>query len=240
MNLLDGLVSFAVKRWQFTVLLFLMFAALGVSSWMAIPRAEDPDFPVPIFTIVAVYPGASPEDMEQLVTEPIEKQLDALEDVKKLTSTSSDGLSVVLVEFTSDVDAERKYDQVLREVNSLRPALPASLQRLDVKRNENSDLAVFELALVAPTTPYARLDDVARRFEDALARVDGVKTHGALGGAAARDAGHAGPRPVGRARHRARPDPQRPRQRQPADPGRLGGCGHAPLQHRDTRSLPHG
>ena len=124
MNALNGLVGFAVKRWQFTVLLFLMFAALGVSSWMAIPRAEDPDFPVPIFTTVAVYPGASPEDMEQLVTEPIEKKLNALEDVKKLTSTSSDGLSVILVEFKPEVDTDRKYDQVLREINALRADLP--------------------------------------------------------------------------------------------------------------------
>lgn len=175
MNALNGLVGFAVKRWQFTVLLFLMFAALGVSSWMAIPRAEDPDFPVPIFTTVAVYPGASPEDMEQLVTEPIEKKLNALEDVKKLTSTSSDGLSVILVEFKPEVDTDRKYDQVLREINALRADLPASLQRLEVKRNENSDLAVFQLALVAPTMPYAKLDDMATRFEDALARVNGVK-----------------------------------------------------------------
>ena len=120
MNLLGSLTEFAVKRWQFTVLLFLMFAALGVSSWMNIPRAEDPDFPVPIFTTVAVYPGASPEDMEQLVTEPIEKKLNELDDVKKLTSTSSDGLSVIRVEFEPETDAERKYDQVVREINALR------------------------------------------------------------------------------------------------------------------------
>ena len=172
MNLLNGLVSFAVRRWQFTVLLFLMFGALGVSNWMSIPRAEDPEFPVPIFTSVAVYPGASPEDMEQLVTEPIEKKLNALEDVKTLTSTSSDGLSVVQVEFSSDVDVDSKYDQVLREINGLRPDLPTALQRLEVLRSENSDLTVVQLALVAPTLPYAQLDDVAKRFEDALARVD--------------------------------------------------------------------
>lgn len=175
MNALNGLVSFAVKRWQFTVLLFLMFAALGVSSWMAIPRKEDPDFPVPIFTVAAVYPGASPEDMEQLVTEPVEKKLKSLTDVKELKSTSSDGLSVVIVEFTADVDAERKYDQVLREITGLRPELPQALQRLNVDRNENSDLTVFQLALVAPATPYAQLDDIAKRFENALARVSGVK-----------------------------------------------------------------
>lgn len=175
MNPLSKLAEFSVKRWQFTVLLFLMFAALGVSSWIAIPRAEDPDFPVPIFTTVAVYPGASPEDMEQLVTDPIEKQIKTLTNIRKLESTSSDGVSVVNVEFDSDVDAERKYDQVLREVNALRPSLPAALTRLDVQRNENSDITVFQVALVAPTAPYAQVDDIAKRVEDALERVPGVK-----------------------------------------------------------------
>lgn len=176
MNFIGGLAAFAVKRWQFTVLLFLMFAALGVSSWFAIPRAEDPDFPVPIFTAVVVYPGASPEDMEQLVTEPIEKKLNALTEVKELKSTSSDGLAVIRVEFNSDVDAERKYDQVVREVNGLRASLPAALQRLEVLRNENSDLSIFQLALVAPVMPYAELDRVAEGLENGLTRVAGVKT----------------------------------------------------------------
>lgn len=175
MNFLSSLTEFSVKRWQFTVLVFLMFAVLGMVSWMNIARAEDPDFPVPIYTTVAVYPGASPEDMEQLVTEPIEKQLKTLEDVKKIESTSSDGVSVVRVEFDPDADAERKYDQVIREVNALRATLPSALQRLDVERNQNSDLAVFQLALVAPSAPYARVDDVAKRLEDALERVPGVK-----------------------------------------------------------------
>ena len=176
MNFIGSLADFAVRRWQFTVLLFLMFGALGVSSWFAIPRAEDPDFPVPIFTTVVVYPGASPEDMEQLVTEPIEERLNALTDVKELKSTSSDGLAVIRVEFNSDVDAERKYDQTVREVNALRASLPSALQRLEVLRNENSDLTVFQLALVAPAMPYAALDVVAKGMETALTRIAGVKT----------------------------------------------------------------
>ena len=176
MNFIGSVANFAVKRWQFTVLLFLMFTALGVSSWLSIPRAEDPDFPVPIFTTVVVYPGASPEDMERLVTEPIEKKLNALTEVKELKSTSSDGLTVIRLEFNSDVDAERKYDQTVREVNALRSTLPAGLQRLEVLKNENSDLTVFQLALVAPALPYAALENVAERVENALTRVDGVKT----------------------------------------------------------------
>jgi len=175
-SIIGKLVEFSVRRWQFTVLLFLMFGALGVTSWLAIPRAEDPDFPIPTFITIAVYPGASPEDMEQLVTEPIEKKLKSLTEVKKLKSTSSDGLSVIRVEFESTSDAERKYDQVIREVNALRADLPSSLQRLEVLRTENSDLTVFQVALVAPRAPYAQVDDIAKRFEDALERVPGVKT----------------------------------------------------------------
>ncbi len=239
MSWIGSLVEFAVKRWQFTVLLFVMFAALGISSWMAIPRAEDPDFPVPIFTVIAVYPGASPEDMEQLVAEPIEKKLNALEDVKKLTSSSSDGLAVVRVEFDPNVDTERRKDQVQREVNALRADLPAALQRLEVKASSNTDLAVFQLALVAPTTPYALLDDVAKRFEDALARVDGVKT-------AARWA--APPRQMqvtldlGRMfcpRPDATASSQCTRQRQYANSRRFGGCRHAPVQRSHAGSLSH-
>ncbi|WP_291157365.1 efflux RND transporter permease subunit [Gemmatimonas sp. UBA7669] len=175
MNGLSNLTRFAVERWQFTVLVFLMFVALGASSWFAIARSEDPSFPVPIYTVVAVYPGASPEDMEQLVADPVEKQLKTLENVKELRSTSSDGLTVIRIEFDADVDAERKYDQVVREVNALRPELPAALQRLEVERNQNSDLTVFQLALVAPQLPYAQLEDAARALEERVERIAGVK-----------------------------------------------------------------
>lgn len=175
MNALSKLTAFAVERWQFTVLLFLMFAALGVSSWYSIPRSEDPQFPVPVFTTVAVYPGASPEDMELLITEPIEKAINGLTEIKKLESTSSDGLSVIKVEFNADVDVERKYDQVVREINNLRPTLPAALQRLETRKNEGSDITVFQLALVGSGAPYSILDDASHRLEDALEKVPGVK-----------------------------------------------------------------
>ncbi len=169
------IVEFAVRRWQFTVLLFLMLIAIGVTSWQSIPRAEDPSFPVPIFTVVAVYPGADASDMEQQVTEPIERELYALENVKELYSRSGDGLSVITVEFDPAVDADRKEDEVLREVNGLRAELPASLQRLDVQRNENNTVAIVQVALVSETTPYHELDVIAERIEERIERVAGVR-----------------------------------------------------------------
>ncbi|MFX8692513.1 efflux RND transporter permease subunit, partial [Acinetobacter baumannii] len=79
-----------------------------------------------------VLPGATPQEMEQLVAKPIEDALDGLDEVKTVTSTNLDGASVLRVEFTWNVDPERKYDQVVREVNAIRGALPNGLTLLEV------------------------------------------------------------------------------------------------------------
>ena len=175
MRWLGDVTRFAVDRWQVTVLLFLLALGLGVNSWLAIPRAEDPDFPVPIYVVTAVHPGATPTDVEQLVVDPLEQRLRGLSRVKQLRSTSRDGVGVVIAEFEVDVDAERTYEQVVREVNAARPALPAGVTSLTVQRNENSDIVMFQLALVAPAAPWARVDSAGRRIEEALERVAGVK-----------------------------------------------------------------
>ena len=88
------ITDFAVKRYQFTVVLFLMLGALGVASWMRIPRYEDPVIPIPQYNIAAVYPGATAADMEQLVVDKIEARLRSLERMKKIVSHTEDGLEI--------------------------------------------------------------------------------------------------------------------------------------------------
>ncbi|HEY5491771.1 MAG TPA: efflux RND transporter permease subunit [Gemmatimonadaceae bacterium] len=169
------LAEFSVRRWQFTILMFLMLAALGVASWIRIPRGEDPIFPIPIFNIVAVYPGASPFDMEQLVVDKIEDRLGALEQVKKLTSKAEDGLAVLQLEFEPGVDADRQEDAVLREMNALRPELPAGLARLQITRASGTNVNILQAAVVSETAPYAQMDSIAKRIQDRLERVVGVR-----------------------------------------------------------------
>ena len=170
-----SIVAFAVRRWQFTVLLFLMLIALGATSWFSIPRGEDPVFPIPTFSTIVVYPGADASDVEQLVVEPIEARLQALERVKELYSNARDGLGVITVEFDPAVDADRKYDEVLREINVLRASLPAGVVRVEVQRNEVTEVAIAQLALVSEVTPYHELDRLAEDLEERLERVPGVR-----------------------------------------------------------------
>ena len=116
--------AFSVRHWQFTLVLFGLLAAVGVNSLLNIPRSEDPEFHVPIPTVVAVYPGADPVDMERLVVQPIEDAINELDDIKKIDSRSMDGVGVIQPEFSWDTDPDKKYDEVLREVNALRPTCP--------------------------------------------------------------------------------------------------------------------
>jgi multidrug efflux pump subunit AcrB len=170
------LLDFPVRHWQFTVVVFAMLAALGVSSWLAIPRGEDPPLYVPTFTVIAVYPGASPADLERLVVRDIEERLDALENVDQIESRIQDGVATVQVEFDFGEDPDDRYDEVLREMNSLRPELPAELARLTVEKVTTLDVAIAQLALVSETAPYHVLDELAERLEDRLTALPGVRT----------------------------------------------------------------
>ncbi|MGH7672006.1 MAG: efflux RND transporter permease subunit, partial [Gemmatimonadales bacterium] len=158
------------------VVVFAMLAALGLNSWFTIPRGEDPPLDFPNFTVIAAYPGASPADLERLVVRDVEERLDALDDVKQIESRVFDGVATVAVEFEADQDPDERYDEVLREMNALRPELPAELARFSVERGTTEDVAVAQLALVSETMPYHELDRLAERLEDRLSAVPGVRT----------------------------------------------------------------
>ena len=168
------LSAFAVKRWQFTLVVFLALCALGVQSLVSIPKSEDPTFPFATFVVVAVLPGATPGDMERLVVDPVETKLKALDDVKKLTTEMEDSLSVTQIEFRAGADPDRKRDEVLREVNALRPTLPAELVRLDVKQFNAAKVNIAEVALLSDTATYHELDVLARGLKKRLENQPGV------------------------------------------------------------------
>lgn len=165
----------AVRRPQFTLVIFAMLVALGAHSLASIPRTEDPSFPIPVYVVTATYAGAGPQDMEQLVVDPLEDRLSELDDVKSLESRSEDGVAVVVAEFASDADTDRKYEEVVREVNAARQDLPEGLGRLEVLRVETGNSAILQIALLSEDAPYRDLERQAKRIEDRLETLPGVR-----------------------------------------------------------------
>lgn len=168
-------LEFPIRRYQFTVVAFLLLVALGVSAFNNIPRSEDPYFPISTFVVTAIFPGADPQELERLVVKPIEDQLSELEDLKQLDSTVNDSVAVIIPEFEAFVDVEAKYDEIIREINALRPSLPPELQDIRVRKVNPGLVNIVQMALVSDDAPYADLEHWAKELKDRFKGVSGVR-----------------------------------------------------------------
>jgi len=172
---MNGLIEFAVRRWQITLVVFAMLAALGLSALLSIPRSVDPHFPIPVVAIVAVQPGADPADMEQTVAKPIEDVLRGIDNIDEISSRSTDGSTVITALFDWGGNTEKYYDEVVREVNAIRGTLPAGLTRLEFRKVRTTESAVLQLALVSRTASVRRLEKLAEDLRDRITQVGGVR-----------------------------------------------------------------
>ena len=170
------LLELPIRRHQFTLVAFLCLAVLGVYTFQQIPREEDPHIRFSAFFVTAIWPGAEAQDMERLVGKPIEDRIAELDGVHKIETTLVDGVAFVAVEFEASTDPDKKYDEMLREVNALRPTLPAEMASLEIKKISPSQVNILQLALVSESASYAQLEDAARSLKDTLKAVPGVRT----------------------------------------------------------------
>ncbi|MFN8843306.1 MAG: efflux RND transporter permease subunit [Chryseotalea sp.] len=173
--------DYAVKNYQFTLVIFLMIIALGVTTILNMPRSEDPELNAPQYPIVAVFPGTSPKDMEELVVKPMERKISELKDIKKIKTNISDGVAVLFVEYKYESDVDEKYNELVREVNALRNELPANLASLEVRRVLPSDVNIIQVALVSENASRDKLKFYAEELQEELEKIKqlkNVKIHG--------------------------------------------------------------
>ncbi len=167
--------GFAVRNWQFTLVLTLLFAALGYNAFMAVPRTEDPSFNAPFFTVITIASGMEAAEVEKLITDKIEDAFNELDDVEEIKSTTNAGVSVVNVEFDWSLpDMDRKYDEIIREMNRLRPELPDAVRSVTIRKGQPSLTNIVQFALVGEVS-YRELTDRSRDLKDLLEGVDGVR-----------------------------------------------------------------
>jgi multidrug efflux pump subunit AcrB len=168
--------AFAVRRWQFTLVMFALLIALGLASFANIARSEDPSFPFPAADISVVWPGANPADMERLIVKPIEDAVNTLENVKKIQSSAFDGLAVVHTEFYYGGDPEKKQDEVIREFNRIRSSLPPDITQIDIRKDSPGLVSIVQMALVSDTASWRELKEKAENLKDIFESVPGVRT----------------------------------------------------------------
>ncbi|MEA2039149.1 MAG: efflux RND transporter permease subunit [Thermodesulfobacteriota bacterium] len=164
----------ALKR-QVTVLALLVVILIaGVYCYVTLPRESFPDITIPYVFVTTTYEGVTPQDMEELITIPIERKLKGLSDVEELRSTSAEGISTVAVKFLPTVDIDDAVQKVRDKVDQAKGDLPADVPEDPVIQEVNfSDLPVIRVVLSGPFS-LRRLQQFAEDLEDRIESIQGV------------------------------------------------------------------
>ena len=140
----------------------------GIMSYNALPKEQFPDVVVPTIVVSTIYPGASPSDMEQLCTKPIEKQLKGISGVKKVTSSSIQDFSSVVVEFNTNLDVPLCKQKVKDAVDKAKRDLPNDLlQDPTVTEFDISDVPIMNVNISGDFS-LDKLKDYADRLKDRI------------------------------------------------------------------------
>lgn len=167
--------AYAIKNYQFTLIMVLMVVALGVSTILNMPRSEDPELNSPSYPVVVIYPGTSPKDMEELVVKPLEQRIYGLDDIKRIKTSINDGLAVLFVEYKYYSNVEDKYQELVREVNSAQSQLPQDIYSIEVKKVDPTGVNILQMALVSENASRDKLKKAAEDLQDILEKVPGLK-----------------------------------------------------------------
>lgn len=177
------MVKFAIERWVVVVVLSFAIVLMGIVSVINLKIELLPDINYPMVIITTVYPGASPERVEKDVTEKIENAATLVNNVKKVTSTSAEGLSIVRVEFEWGTNLEYSIFDLRQKLDQIRDTLPDEAKTPSInKQNVRSILPIAFLALTGNLDrKYLRFlaDEVVSKK---LESVPGVASTTVLGG----------------------------------------------------------
>lgn len=167
--------NYAVK-FRTAVFVFIVVLTLaGIMAYRHLPREGSPDITIPYVFVTSLYEGTSPEDIEKLVTIPLEKQFNDLDNVKNVTSTSSEGVSSVVIEYFSGQDIDIALQKVRDKVGLARPDLPRDLDEPIIQAiNFSTDFPIFIFAL-SGGEDLNRLKSIAEDLQDAIELVPGVR-----------------------------------------------------------------
>ncbi len=178
-KLLLGPISRYLKNLRVVILLVFTIAFLGITSFLTLPKRLNPEIKIPIVTVVTILPGASPEDIESLVTVPLENEIKGLSGIDTLTSVSRENLSAISIQFTSGIDADKAKTDVKNAVETV-TTLPTDAQIPNVRALDFEDQPVWVFTLSGKTDD-ASLFTFSKKIKDSLedvAQIDRVSLSG--------------------------------------------------------------
>ena len=167
-------------RTAIIVLTLLLFAG-GFYAYVSLPKESNPSIEIPQLIVTAIYPGASPEDVAELVTRPIEQQLQGVAGIDEIRSTSSEGFSSIIAEFTTDTEIDQAKVDVRERVDAAQADLPTDVDPPTITEIDLSATPIMAINLAAEY-PLSRLKAVAEDVQEEIETIPGVLEVDLIGG----------------------------------------------------------
>ncbi|MBE3670028.1 MFS transporter [Vibrio navarrensis] len=172
MNIAEYSIKNRVISWLFIIIL----AIGGVTSFLNLGRLEDPAFTIKDAMIIATYPGATSKEVEEELTYPLEKEIRQLPYIDHITSTSSNGMSQIMVSMKMDYGPDELpqiWDEMRRKINDLKPTLPSGVQSLQII-DDFGDVYGVMIMLSGDGYDYVELKRYADHLTRELELINGV------------------------------------------------------------------
>ena len=176
----NSFFGFFIKHFRFSYLIIGAIFLFGVMSLVTLPRESDPEVKIPFAVVNTVYSGASPEDIEYLITNKLESEIDNLKDLDELTSSSNIGFSSIFVQFDPEVDMSEAMRNLRDAVDTAKPRLPAEAEDPVVTEIRANDFPLITFSLFGNYN-NAQLQEYADLMQDKLENISGVSKAPILG-----------------------------------------------------------
>ncbi|MEE1885912.1 efflux RND transporter permease subunit [Pedobacter flavus] len=172
----------SIKRPTLVVVAFTVLTLLGLLSYFSLNYELLPKFSPAVVSVSAVYPGASPSEVENTVTKEIEDAVSSLENIKKIDANSYESLSVVTITLNSGADVDLALNDAQRKVNAILGNLPDDVQSPALNKFSLDDLPIITMSATAQMDDAEFYDLMDKRISPMISRVQGVAQVNLVGG----------------------------------------------------------
>ena len=167
---------------RIATIVFTVLATIGGAlAYVTLPKESNPSIEIPNIVITTIYPGASPSDVENLITQLIEQEVQSINGIEQMRSTSTEGVSTIVVEFTPDVSMDEANQKVRDKVDIAKSELPSDVEEPIISEIDLSEFPIMTVNLGGEYS-LARLKEVAEDLQDELETISSVLEVDLIGG----------------------------------------------------------
>ncbi|HQB85288.1 MAG: Swarming motility protein SwrC [Parcubacteria group bacterium ADurb.Bin247] len=173
-------MSFFIKNYRFTYLILVGISIFGIFAILQMPKESAPEVDIPVIVVSTILPGAGSENVEELITKPIENQISGLSDIESMQSISSQGISTIIIQFSASVDSSEMITEIRSRVARVQGSFPLNTRDPVIQKISFSDVPIIKISLSGDYS-LVELKKYAKELKEEIESINGVSQVNIIG-----------------------------------------------------------